>query len=392
MNPAVASPQGYQPSPEHPLTVACPWFPPAERAWLHEEFEAILTGKLSMGPRTAAFEQAFAAYCGVAYGVAFPTCTAALESALIALGVRPGDEVLVPVETFIATGMAVHLVGAKPVFVEIRADTFSMDFADAAAKIGPRTKGAIVVHFGGFIAPDLPEFVGRMRERGCFVLEDAAHAHGSELHGRKAGALGDAACFSFYPTKVMTTGEGGMVVTSNSQLAETARSLQNRGLDLKNHAESYAVPGRNNRFPEISAAMGLSQLRCLPDFLATRRQVAAIYDRALQSSGLFDALLPGNGVVPSYWRYVATPRAPLDRARLKQALAHEGVAIDWAYDPPLHLQPVCRDLFGTAPGLCPRSEAIMSRHICLPIHARLRPDDAEFVADRLIHHTRALSA
>jgi perosamine synthetase len=181
-------------------------------------------------------------------------------------------------------------------------------------------------------------------------------------------------------------------VTSNSQLAETARSLQNRGLDLGSPAESYALPGRNNRFPEISAAMGLSQLRCLPDFLAARRQVAGVYDRKLLASGLFDPLQPTHGVLPSYWRYVATPRAHLDRQMLKQALAAEGITIDWAYAPPLHLQPVCRQLYGTAPGLCPRSEAIMARHLCLPIHARLRPDDAEFVADRLIHHTRTLSA
>jgi len=392
MTETAANPTGYQPSPDHPLTVACPWFPPVEREWLHGEFEAILTGKLSMGPRTAAFESAFASYCGVAHGVAFASCTAALESALIALGVRPGDEVLVPVETFIATGMAVHLVGAKPVFVEIRADTFSMDFADAANKVGPRTKGAIVVHFGGFIAPDLPDFVNQMRERGCFVLEDAAHAHGSELHHRKAGALADAACFSFYPTKVMTTGEGGMLVTDNAEVADIARSLQNRGLDLKNRDESYSLPGRNNRFPEISAAMGLSQLRCLPDFLAARRQAAAIYDRALLASGLFDPLLPAPGVVPSYWRYVATPRVTLDRRELKQALAAEGITIDWAYAPPLHLQPVCRTLFGTSPGLCPNSEAIMAKHLCLPIHARFRPQDAEHVAARLVHYTRSLAA
>ena len=345
-----------------------------------------------MGPRAAAFEQAFASYCGAAQGVAFPSCTAALEASLIALGVQPGDEVLVPVQTFVATGMAVHLVGAKPVFVEISADTFAMDFADAAGKIGPRTKGAIVVHFGGFLAPDLPDFVSRMRARGLFVLEDAAHAHGAELNGRKAGALADAACFSFYPTKIMTTGEGGMVVTSNTQVADTVRSLQNRGLDLKNPEESYALPGRNNRFPEISAAMGLSQLRCLPDFLAARRRIAAIYDRVLLASGLFDPLLPGPGVVPSYWRYVATPRAALDRRQLKQALAAEGITIDWAYAPPLHLQPVCRKLYGTAPGLCPRSEAIMDRHLCLPIHARLLPEDGEYVAARLVHHARALAA
>ena len=381
----------YQPHPDHPLTVACPWFPPEERAWLHRELDEILTRKLSMGPRTAAFEKAFANYCGVEHGIALQSCTAALESALVALGVKHGDEVLVPVETFVATGMAVHLVGARPVFVEIAPATFSMDFPDALAKLGPRTKGAIVVHFGGLIAPELPEFVAAMRRRGLFVLEDAAHAHGAEFNGRKAGALADAACFSFYPTKIMTTGEGGMVVTSDKRIADTVRSLQNRGLDLSNPDESYVLPGRNNRFSETAAAMGLSQLRCLRDFLTARRAAAAIYDRALDASGLFDRLRPGAGVVPSYWRYVAVPRRSLDRVRLKAVLAEEGITIDWAYEPPLHLQPIFRQLYGTAPGLCPRSEALLARHICLPIHARLRPEDAEHVAARVLHHAARIA-
>lgn len=381
----------YLAHPEHPLTVACPWFPPEERAWLRGELDDILTRKLSMGPRTAAFERAFADYCGVTHGVAFPSCTAALESALMALGVQPGDEVLVPVQTFVATGMAVHLVGARPVFVEVSPATFAMDFEDARSKLGPRVRGAIVVHFGGFIAPELPGFVAEMRRRGLFVIEDAAHAHGAELNCQKAGVLADAACFSFYPTKIMTTGEGGMMVTSHTRVAEVVRSLQNRGLDLAAPDEIYVRPGRNNRFTETAAAMGLSQLRCLPEFLAARRAAAATYDRALDASGLFDRLRPAEGMLPSYWRYVAVPRRPLDRVRLKALLAEEGITIDWAYEPPLHLQPVFRQLYGTAPSLCPRSEALMARHICLPVHARLRPEDAEHVAARAIHHATQLA-
>jgi dTDP-4-amino-4,6-dideoxygalactose transaminase len=277
------------------------------------------------------------------------------------------------------------------VFAEVNPTTFAMDFAAAQAKLGPRTKGAIVVHFGGVIAPDLPEFVAAMRNRGLFVIEDAAHAHGAELHGRKAGSLADAACFSFYPTKIMTTGEGGMVVTADQVIADTVRSLQNRGLDLASPDELYALPGRNNRFPETAAAMGLSQLRCLPDFLSARRQVAAIYDRALGASGLFDYLRPGTGVVPSYWRYVALPKRPLNRQKLHSLLAADGINIDWAYEPPLHLQPVFQRLYGTEPGLCPRSEELMSRHLCLPVHARLRPEDAAHVAAHVIHHASQLT-
>jgi perosamine synthetase len=381
----------YEPDPSHPLTTAFPYFPPDEQEWLTNELREIMNGQLAMGPRVARFEKEFAAYCDVPYAVAFPSCTSSMEAALKALGVGPGDEVLVPVETFIATGMVVSLVGARPVFTEISPSTFSMDFDDAWSKVSARTRGAIVVHFGGFISPDLPAFVQKMHDSGRFVIEDAAHAPGAELNGKRAGAFADAGCFSFYPTKIMTTGEGGMLVTNREDIAKTARSLQNRGRDMNNPLESYVLPGRNNRFTEIAAAMGLSQLRCLPEFLNARRRVAAIYDELLLASELFVPLIPGEKSAPAYWRYVATPSLKIDRQLLRERLAADGITIDWAYDPPLHLQPVFREMFDTKPGLLPKSEEILSRHICLPVHARMRDVDAQFVSERLLYYTRALS-
>lgn len=382
-------PMSYVHDPAHPLTTACPFFPPEEQSWLSEQLAEILNQQLAMGPRVARFENEFAEYCGQPYGVAFPSCTSAMEATLRALGVGPGDEVLVPVETFIATGMVVSLVGAQPVFTEIEDQTFSMDFEDAWARVSHKTKGAIVVHYGGFISPSLPEFVARMHDSGRFVIEDAAHAPGAELNGKRAGSFGDAGCFSFYPTKVITTGEGGMLVTPRKDIAETGRSLQNRGRDMTQRDERYVLPGRNNRFTEIAAAMGLSQLRCLPDFLDQRRQVAETYDELLLRSELFVPLLASDGSKPSYWRYVATPTVKLDRVALRDALAGDQITIDWAYDPPLHLQPVYKELLGNKPGMLPKSESILSKHICLPMHARLRPEDAEYVVERLLHHTRA---
>jgi perosamine synthetase len=384
-------PTNYQHDSAHPLTTAFPYFPPEEEEWLKAELGEIVKGKLAMGPRVARFENEFAEYCGQPFGIAFPSCTSSMEAALIALGVGPGDEVLVPVETFIATGMVVSLVGARPVFTEISGQTFSMDFEDAWSRVTERTRGAIVVHFGGFISPALPAFIERMRASGRFVVEDAAHAPGAELNGQRAGSLGDAGCFSFYPTKIITTGEGGMLVTAREDIARVARSLQHRGRDMENEEERYVLPGRNNRFTEIAAAMGLSQLRCLPDFLAQRRHVAATFDELLLKSELFVPLLSDNGNVPSYWRYVAMPTLDLDRGQLRDRLAEDKIAIDWAYDPPLHLQPVFQTMWETSPSLLPRSEAILSRHICLPIHARMRAEDAEYVVERLLHHTRALT-
>jgi len=381
----------YEHDPAHPLTTAFPYFPPEEQRWLSGELSHILNGILAMGPRVAQFEKEFAAYCGQRYGIAFPSCTSSMEAALLSFGVGPGDEVLVPVETFIATGMVVSLVGARPVFTEISAGNFSMDFDDAWSRVTERTRGAIVVHFGGFISPQLPAFVQKMRDSGRFVIEDAAHAPGAELNGQKAGSLADAGCFSFYPTKVMTTGEGGMLVTDREDIAATVRSLQLRGRDLDSREERYVLPGRNNRFTEIAAAMGLSQLRSLPEFLSTRRRVASIYDEMLLSSELFVPLLAEDGSVPSYWRYVAMPTVSIDRVALRDCLAADQITIDWAYDPPLHLQPVFQKTMDTRPGMLPRSESLLARHICLPVHARMRDQDAEFVAQRLLTHVSALT-
>lgn len=182
-----------------------------------------------------------------------------------------------------------------------------------------------------------------------------------------------------------------MLVTRREDIAKVARSLQNRGRDMDSREESYILRGRNNRFTEIAAAMGLSQLRSLPDFLVQRRRVAAIYDEFLLKSELFVPLLPADNSVPSYWRYVATPSVKIDRRVLRDRLAADGITIDWAYDPPLHLQPVFREMLDTKPGMLPRSEEILSRHICLPVHARMRDVDADFVAERLLHHTGSLA-
>lgn len=373
----------YEHDPEHPLTTACPFFPAEEVERLVDEFRQILRSQLSMGPRVAAFEQEFARFCGTEHAVAFPSGTSTLEAALVACGVEPGDEVLVPVQTFIATGMAVCLVGGVPVFTEVSARTFSMDFADALARCTSRTRGAIVVHFGGIIDPGLPAFVEAMHAAGRFVIEDDAHAHGAELGPRRAGAVADVGCFSFYPTKVMTTGEGGMLTTSNPTIARVARSLQNRGLELGAPTERYDLPGRNNRVTEVAAAMGLSQLRCLPGFLQQRRKLAAHYTALLSGDAALRPLDPGPGSRPAWWRYVLMPAIPVDRTALQAQLARDRISIDWSYEPPLHLQPVFRRMLSTRPGMLPRSEHLLSRHICLPIHPRLRERDAAYVVQRL---------
>lgn len=380
----------YTPEPDHPLTTACPYFPPEEREDLKRQLGEILVGQLSMGPRVRRFEEAFAAFCGAAHGVAFPSGTSSLEAALLALGTKPGDEVLVPVETFVATGMAVYLTGATPVFVETSPETFGMDFDDARRRLTPRTRGAVVIHFGGFIAPGIDRFAAEMKSTGRFLIEDCAHAHGATLDGRSAGSFGDVGCYSFYPTKIMTTGEGGMLVTSDGRLAAVARSLQNRGRDMDVERELYVRPGRNNRFTEISAALGLSQLRCLPEFLAARRRAAAVYDELFRDGPFFRPLRPRPGAVPSYWRYTLVAERSFDRPTFRDRLAARGIHVDWPYDPLLHLQPSFRALYGGAQGDRPVSEDLVARHLCLPMHARLREVDVRYVAESVRNEVRRI--
>lgn len=361
------------------IPIAFPFFPDEEQEILVQQFREILNGKLSMGRFVAEFEQKFAGYHDSAYGIAFPSCTSALEAALLACGIGPGDEVLVPAQTFIATGSAVRLVGAKPVFVEVDEVSFSMEETDAYGKITPRTKGAIVVHFGGIISPNFPELVKGLHGRGLIVIEDDAHAHGATFKSQKAGSIGDIGCFSFYPTKIMTTGEGGMAITNNSSIAEQLRSLQNRGLDMGAPNESYVRLGRNNRFPEISAAMGLSQLRCLDDFLTKRRDIAKQYDQAVEAVSWGYSLGSGEEGQPSYWRYAVVFERSVYREELARDMKKDGITIDWAYAPPLHLQPYFVSDQSTSTGLLPKTEDLMQRHVCLPVHPGMTESDVRRV-------------
>jgi dTDP-4-amino-4,6-dideoxygalactose transaminase len=180
-----------------------------------------------------------------------------------------------------------------------------------------------------------------------------------------------------------------MAVTSEPRFAEILRSLQNRGLDLVAPNELYARPGRNNRFSEIAAAMGLSQLRCLPEFLAARREVARTYDTLLaRHSEILTPVVAEQGSLPSYWRYVVLLRHEIGRPELKKLMAAEAISIDWAYDPPMHLQPVFTRMYNTSVGMLPRTEKLLSTHICLPVHARMRVLDAEYVVERVVESVR----
>lgn len=364
------------------IEMASPHFSSEDREFIHREIDAILDGVLSMGPNVEAFEHEFAARVGVRHAIAMNSCTSALEAALLSKNVI-GREVIIPAETFIATGMAIHTAGAKPVFAEIDEKTLCLDLEDVRKKLTKRTAGVILVHMAGLVTPDIIEFRKFCDANKIFLIEDAAHSPGANYEGREAGSFGHAGCFSFFPTKVMTAGEGGMLTTNDDGIAAYARSYQCRGRDMRSTVERYSVPGRNVRMTEMAALLGRVQLSHLDEFLLRRRQIAEIYSQSLAEVTQLTLLLPSQLESSSFWKVPLLLENSIDRLFIKKRMAVAGIAVDFAYQPALHLQPVFRDLYHTGEGLLPKTEYILSRHLCLPCHPRMTDDDAFYVANAL---------
>jgi perosamine synthetase len=310
------------------------------------------------------------------------SCTSTLEAALLAHEIS-GKEVIIPSQTFIATGMAVHLNGGTPVFAEISPETMCLDIDDVKSKITPNTAGIVIVHMTGIVTPNIMKFKNFCEENNLFLIEDAAHSPGAILNDQYAGTIGDVGCFSFFPSKVMTSGEGGMLVTNDDAIARFAKSYQNRGRDMSSKVEIYTMPGRNVRMTEMSALLGRIQLEKLDDFLKKRRALAAVYQRELFGVNGIDILIPKDLKSSSFWKVPIILNSEIDRSVLTQHMLSNGITVDWAYNPPLHLQPVFMDLYQTFQGQLPITESCLARHICLPCHPRMAEKDAFYVAQVL---------
>jgi dTDP-4-amino-4,6-dideoxygalactose transaminase len=355
-------------------------FPPEDRAEILARIEAALaSGQLTLGAIGRELEDAFAARHQARHAVAVSSGTGALEIILRAIGVE-GREVLVPANTFFATAAAAAHAGARVRFVDCDPATMAVDVDDVAAQIGPDTAAVVVVHIGGLIADAVPGLVELCRERGVALVEDAAHAHGSALDGQCAGRFGVAAAFSFYPTKVMAGGEGGMIVTDDDTIADEARTYRDQGKGSF-HANFHTRLGANWRMSEPHAAIVLSQLGRLDEFIAARQALAARYDAGLDALDLQPLTIPARAHC-NYYKYIAFLPDGVDRTTLKQAVRERfdiGLSGE-VYDTPLHQQPVFahladRDLKG--------AEWLCARHICLPLYPSLTEGEADDVVDAL---------
>jgi len=342
--------------------------------------ESLRTGSLTLGPRTRELENAFAARHQMPFAVAVNSGTSALEIVLRALGAR-GREVVVPTNTFFATAAAVLHAGGVPRFADVAADTFALTAASAEAAIMPETAGVIVVHVGGVVSPEVEAVAELCRDRGLFLVEDAAHAHGAALHGRPAGTFGDAAAFSFYPTKVVTSGEGGMVVTADERLRDEALLYRDQGKASFLGGDHVRL-GSAWRMSELHAAVGLVQLRRLDEFVATRRRAATLYDEALAAVPGLRPVIPPPGCETNHYKYMALLDDGIERVEVKEQLRlRHGVTLSGeVYAVPLHRQPVFATYDRAA---FPVAEDVCRRQVCLPVHSDMTEAEASHVVGAL---------
>jgi len=357
------------------------YFPEEDRrAILQQIDEALVSGQLTLGKHVKAFEECFAQKIGARYAVAVNSGTSSLEIPLRIFGVQE-KTVLVPTNTFFATPAAVVHAGGKPRFVDADRATFAISLDGIKSRLTQDTAGVIVVHIAGIVSPELPAIRDFCKERGLFLLEDAAHAHGSSLDGQSAGTFGDAASFSFYPTKVMTSAEGGMIVTNNQRIYEEALIYRDQGkADFLTNAHTRL--GYNWRMSEPHAIIGHTQLSHLEEFVAARNRIARIYDEGLREMPWLTRLSLPSASRSNYYKYIALLDSSIDRGALKKLLREKyGIGLSGeVYEMPCHLQPVFADY---ADGEFPIAVDICRRHICLPVYATMTEDEAGYVLDSL---------
>ena len=338
----------------------------------------------SAGKYISEFEKEFARFCGVRHAIATNNGTTALHLALVGLGLMPGDEVIVPTVTYIATANAVRYCNAVPVLVDVCAGSMNIDPAQIEAKITEKTRGIIPVHLYGHAA-DMDAINAIAAKHNLFVLEDAAEAHGAEYKGRRVGSFGKCATFSFFGNKIATTGEGGMITTDDAELAARLRLFRGQGMDPERRYW-FTVIGYNYRMTNIQAAIGVAQMETIESALAERQALAAWYDKALAPlEG--QVLLPGqaNNAKHVFWMYNIFLREGDGQRRdaVMRAMDAMGIETRPVFHPMHVLPPYKED------GVYPVADTWAQRGINLPTHQFLTRDDVQRIADSLM---KALSA
>lgn len=340
----------------------------------------------STGKYIGQFEEGFAKFCGVRHALSCNNGTAALHLALMAIGIGPGDEVIVPTLTYVATANAVTYCGARPVFVDSEPETWNLNPIWVREKITPRTKAIIVVHLYGHPV-DMDPVLKVAKRHGLFVIEDAAEAHGAEYKGHRVGSLGDLAIFSFYGNKILTTGEGGMVVTNREGLAQKVRQLKGQGMDPERRYW-FPIVGYNYRMTHIQAALGLAQLEKIGWNLKRRREIAMWYYKHFRDARGLILPVEKKWAKNAYWLFsiVLDQDVQIERDELMKVLMEQGIETrPFFYS--MHTLPPYQAI---AEGCSfPVADRLASRGINLPTWAGLTEEEVTYICETLISEVTA---
>jgi len=348
---------------------------------IREVIDTLNSGWLSTGPKTLKFEKLIAAYAEAKYAIALNSCTAGLHLSLIALGIGEGDEVITTPFTFASTANVIVHVGAKPVFVDIKKDTYNVAPEKVKRAITAKTKAIIPVHYAGQPC-DMRELMEIAQKHNLYVIEDAAHAIGAEYKGKKIGTFGDITCFSFYATKNMTTGEGGAITTNEDKVAEKFRILRLHGI-TKDAWKRYSVSGSwyyeiedcgwKYNMSDIQAAVGVQQLRKLDKFIEIRRKYAHIYNEEFSQLGGIITPYEKSDVKHVYHLYPVLLEK-FNRDEFIKKMAEKGIGCSVHFIP-LHLHPFYRKQFGFKKGDFPNAEWVYEKEVSLPLYPKMSEDD-----------------
>ena len=334
------------------------------------------TGNLIQGKYVKELEDRFADFVETKYAIATNSCTSALEIVIKSLGIV-NKKILVPSQTFVATGNAVILSGNTPVFTDMNKDTLCMSFKSIKENMSKDVAAIMLVHMGGLISPEYYEIKSYCDKHDIILLEDAAHAHGSKIDNLSAGNLGEAGCFSFYPTKLMTTGEGGMITTNNKELADKARLYRNHGGD----GRTFTYNSSNYRMTELNAAIGLSQLEELPYFIKARNTIANNYIKGLKNVKHIKLLPTYDHIKNSYWNFYFVLNKEFSREKFANYLLEKGIQTGDAYTPSCHQQIAFEDYIGDQDFSV--TEDILQRHVSLPMYVGMTTEDIDYIINTI---------
>jgi len=350
--------------------------------------KSLQSGQLTLGPFGSLFEKEFCKLVHTQYGVAVNSGTSSLEILLRILDVKD-KEVIVPTDTFFATPAAVIHAGGIVRFADVDRNTFSLSLETIKKQLNKNTVAVIIVHIAGIISPEINKIVDFCKKNKLFLIEDAAHAHGSHLNGIYAGNFGNAASFSFYPTKVITSAEGGIIVTNDKKIYDESIMYRDQGkIDFK---RNYCVRmGYNWRMSEPHAIIGLTQLKHINEYIKNRQMIAQIYNEGISHIPELEKLILPKGSKPNFYKYIAILKPTISRDQLKNFLREQFKFSlpGEVYELPCHLQPIFAP-YNKEP--LPEAEYICKQHICLPISGVMKAEEAYFVIDSLKVALKAIS-